>query len=253
MKDPMIYTGTSGLVLPVAKALYPQEFEGKSRLAYYSSLYNSIEINSSFYKLPMANTVRRWADDVLDGFRFTFKLSKTVTHIKSLDFNKEDIGLFINTINHAGDKKGCLLIQFPPGLQNHFSRLNELLEEVRECDPDNTWKIAIEFRHMSWYKENVYRLLEVYKASIVMHDLPASAPPADEYESDIVYLRFHGPGGKYRGSYEEDFLSEYAGYINDWKRSGKTVYVYFNNTMGDALNNLNTLKSYLPLNADSRY
>ncbi len=80
---------------------------------------------------------------------------------------------------------------------------------------------------------------------MVTHDIPASAPPADEYESDIVYLRFHGPGGKYRGSYEDDFLHEYAGYINDWQKEGKSVYVYFNNTMGDAIKNVMKLNEYL--------
>jgi len=79
---------------------------------------------------------------------------------------------------------------------------------------------------------------------MVMHDLHVSAPP-DEYKSNCVYLRFHGAGGRYRGSYEADFLQEYAGYINEWKKEGKNVYIYFNNTMGDAVKNLQTLNIFL--------
>ncbi len=79
------YSGTSGLVVPVPQALYPPEFKGKSRLNYYASLFNSIEINSTFYKMPKISTVSNWAESVPDEFRFTFKLSKAITHAKGLE------------------------------------------------------------------------------------------------------------------------------------------------------------------------
>src|SRR5688572_27388286 len=105
----LFYAGTSGLVVPVRKELYPREFQGKSRLTYYSSLFNSIEINSSFYKTPKAATVGRWSESVPDNFRFTFKLSKAITHSKKLEFDILLLELFFNAINHIGNKKGCLL------------------------------------------------------------------------------------------------------------------------------------------------
>lgn len=214
------------------------EFLGKSRLEYYAALFNSIEINSSFYKLPMAGTVRKWSGLVPDNFKFTLKLSKTVTHVKNLDFNRTDVDDFMQVASQIGSKKGCILIQFPPGLHNNLSKLAELIAIIKESDPQNEWTLATEFRHNTWYAENVYRLLEKYNICLVTHDKPGSNPPADEYESDSIYLRFHGPGGSYRGSYEDDFLYEYAEYIKGWEKDGKTVYVYFNNTMGDALQNL---------------
>jgi len=240
-----IFTGASGLVVPIPRISYPPGFEDKSRLEYYASLFNSIEINSSFYKLPMISTVMKWSDSVPEEFQITFKLSKTVTHVKGLEFNTEEVDKFMQIISHAGNKKGCVLIQFPPGLHIHISKLAKLLSDIRNADIHSEWKIAIEFRHTSWYCEKVYILLQQFHACIVSHDLPVSAPPADEYESEIVYLRFHGPGGRYRGSYEDDFLHEYAGFINSWKEEGKIVYVYFNNTMGDAVKNLLTLNNYL--------
>jgi uncharacterized protein YecE (DUF72 family) len=242
------YCGTSGLVLPVPQSLYPPEFTGKSRLTYYSSLLNSLEVNSSFYKIPRVATVTKWAQSVPDYFQFTFKLSKTITHAKGLDYKAEDIHQFIETIAHVENKKGCLLVQFPPGLKiEKLKQLQQFLLSLQASDPNNAWKVAVEFRNQSWYHEEVYGLLNEHSVCMVMHDLPASATPATELTSGIRYLRFHGPGGKYRGSYPDEFLHQYAQYIKTWISEGRTVYFYFNNTMGDAFKNLQTLNSFLQL------
>ncbi len=82
METNNFYSGISGLVLPVPKAQYPPEFQDNSRLQYYASLFNSLEVNSIFYKLPRSSTIANWVESVPDNFRFTFKLSKTVTHVK---------------------------------------------------------------------------------------------------------------------------------------------------------------------------
>lgn len=109
------YAGTSGLVLPVPnKTWYPEEFKDKSRLCYYASMCNSIEVNSSFYKIPLPKTITKWTEDVPGEFRFTFKLWRGITHEKGLVFNPADITRFMEAINAAGSHKGCLLVQFPP-------------------------------------------------------------------------------------------------------------------------------------------
>lgn len=238
-----LYSGTSGLVLPVAnKAAFPLEFQDKSRLTYYASIFNSIEINSSFYKVPMAKTVANWAESVPDNFKFTFKLWREITHNRGLDFKPEDVARFIQTIALAGTKKGCLLVQFPPSLTATSSpALEKLLNIIQEADPQQEWKLAIEFRNRSWYNDDVYQLLDQYKATVVLQDMPASATPFLENDLDFVYLRFHGPDGNYKDGYSDDFLSEYAGYIKSWQEEGKSVYVYFNNTAGDAIKNLMSL------------
>lgn len=240
------YSGTSGLVLPVSQALYPPEFQGKSRLEYYASLFNSVEINSSFYKMPKVATVLKWAESVPQHFQFTFKLSKDITHAKGLAFSDEDVDLFMQTINTIGDKKGCLLIQFPPGLKfENFDKVEKLLMRIHAANLNDAWKVAIEFRHTSWYQQQVYDMLEQYKTAMVIHDLPASATPIKDSHTNFMYLRFHGPGGRYRGSYTDDFLNEYAQLIKTWMREGKDVYCYFNNTMGDAVKNLETLNAMI--------
>lgn len=240
------YSGLSGLQLPVPKYKFPPPYENASRLTYYASLFNSIEFNSTFYKIPQPGTVAKWAATVPEDFRFTFKLWKGITHNKGLNFNEEDVVTFFDTINSVNEKKGCLLLQLPPGIGREYSKqLKRLLSCICEIDPAQEWKVAVEFRNRSWYHEEVYELLNFYKATMVIQDIPKSATPLLNYESDFCYLRFHGPTGNYRESYSEDFLREYATIIDEWIEEGKSVYVYFNNTMGDAFNNLQTLNGFV--------
>lgn len=243
----LFYSGTSGLVLPVPnKELYPPEFKDKSRMAYYASLFNTIEINSSFYKVPMAATVGKWAGSVPDHFRFTFKMWREITHNKGLTFNPVDVEHFMQTIDQAGGKKGCLLVQFPPSLKiTSIRQLEKLLTCILEADPDKQWKVNVEFRNETWYHEDTDELLQHYDIGLVQHDKAKSATSTFDSPGKFLYLRFHGPGGDYKGSYTEDFLYEYAEYIRNRNEEGKLVYVYFNNTMGAAIKNLMTLNSMM--------
>lgn len=235
------YSGCSGLYLPVARIQYPPEFQGKSRLQYYSTLFNSIEVNSIFYKLPRPATIVNWAESVPDNFRFTFKLSKTVTHVKELEFAVKDVNDFVNTVENIGHKRGCILVQFPPSLKmEKLDQLQKLLEALGEATRDE-WRIAVEFRSSSWYEREVYELLNEFNITLVIHDIVASATPLTNIIGGFVYLRFHGPEPRYRGTYSDAFLQRYAGYILQWIKEGKEVYTYFNNTVGDAVGNLITL------------
>ncbi|TDG37053.1 DUF72 domain-containing protein [Pedobacter changchengzhani] len=239
------YSGTSGLILPVPnKEFYPIEFKDKSRLCYYSSLMNSIEINSSFYKIPQPSTVKKWLTEVHPDFKFTFKLFKEITHSKNLIFDQNLTNLFFTAINQVNNQKGCLLVQLPPSIRiGNFKQLENLMFSLTNHNEEPQWKIAFEFRHPSLYVNEVYELLKSFNLGLVMHDKGIASTPVMQVETDFVYLRFHGPGGNYRGSYEDDVLSEYAGYIADWLGQNKQVFLYFNNTMGNAYSNLNTLSA----------
>jgi uncharacterized protein YecE (DUF72 family) len=249
MKDThshLIYSGTSGIVLPVAKHAFPEAFKHESRLSYYGTLFNSLEINSSFKKLPMARTVEKWAAIVPGDFRFTFKLSKSITHNKHLHFETADVQRFFQVVDHAGDKKGCVLIQFPGKITvDESGQLKELLSAIRQSDPGIKWQVATEFRHTSWYTDQTYQLLEEYHSAIVFHDLNFTGPPTNKVVSRVAYVRFHGTEKGYRGSYSDAVLSDYAQRIQSWTADGNTVYIYFNNTLGDAANNLTTLHRML--------
>jgi uncharacterized protein YecE (DUF72 family) len=241
------FAGISGLALPVPnKSLYPPEFRETSRLTYYSSLFNSIEINSSFYKIPIAKTVNKWTAEVPDHFKFTYKLWRDITHNKELLFNTHDVDRFMQVIDAAGDHKGSLLIQFPPStMVSAVRQLEKLLISIQQADLSGQWQVAVEFRNRSWYRDDVYELLDQYKTSMVVQDMPASLTPMIDQDVPFIYVRFHGPNGGYRGTYTDDFLYEYAQYISDWLQDGKTVYAYFNNTMGEAVKNLQTLNAFI--------
>ena len=238
------YTGTSGLVLPVKNKLeYPEAFREKSRLHYYSTLFNTIEVNSIFYKLPLRKTVERWSHEVADDFRFTFKLSKEITHCPDLNFERSAIERFFEVLDVPEIKRGCILIQFPGKITADFtSKLKKLLSHISKFTVNNQWKLAIEFRHISWYIEQTIRLLKQYDATCVIHDIK---PFTTEllYPSDIIYIRFHGTEKNYRGSYSDELLTAYSVKIKNLLKEGREVYAYFNNTLGPAVQNLITLNN----------
>lgn len=240
--SPAFYSGTSNIVLPIKQTEYPPAFKGASRLSYYASLFSSLEVNSSFYKIPRPATVAAWRESVPAHFTFTFKVPKTVTHAKGLQFGAEELERFAETVAQAGDKKGCLLIQLPPSATSEKQEeLEGILEGLR--NDAKGWRIAVEFRHNSWYNSTVYRLLQSVGAGMVEQDMPKAPTPPVSIAEDFHYLRFHGPDGDYRGSYDAAFLRHHAKRIANWLRKGKDVYAYFNNTAGNAYENLQTLNA----------
>lgn len=245
----LYFTGTSGILLPYKnKNYYPEEFQDKSRLAVYSLLFNSLEVNSSFYKIPREETVRRWSEETTDNFRFTFKLWKGITHQKELKFDPQDVARFLSVIDAVGQKKGCLLIQLPPSFKfASIGLLAELLDCIAQNNRSEGWSICVEFRDPVWYREETSELLKSYNMNLVIHDknMQGMRLQYADANANIIYMRFHGPNGDYKGSYTDNILFEYSTYINDWIAEGKEVYTYFNNTIGAALSNLNTLAKYI--------
>ncbi len=241
----LFYSGTSGLVLPIRRYEFPAPFVNASRITYYARLYNSLEVNSSFYKVPRPITVIKWSASVPDDFRFTFKMWRGITHSSKLNFTEDDVLAFMSRINQIGGKKGCLLIQFPSGIGDTYkAQLERLLGCIRESDSGD-WQIAVEFRNASWYSDATMEMLEAFKATLVVHDMPGSATPKVDFSADFMYMRLHGPTGKYDGSYSDEVLREYAAIVYGWLSEGKEVYVYFNNTKGDALKNLDTFNGFI--------
>jgi uncharacterized protein YecE (DUF72 family) len=234
-----LFSGTSNVVLPVPnKTFYPELHRGKTRLGYYATLFNSVEVNSSFYKIPRAKTIEKWCSEVSDGFRFSFKVPKSISHCADFQFDPAEVVRFLQSIQPAVNHRGCLLLQFPPSRTTHPLGLHRLLQELQ-----SDWPLAVEFRHRSWYTDSTYEILKQYGAALVLHDLPASATPLDIPRGKFRYVRFHGPGGGYRGSYDDQFLAEYASYIREWVDDKQDVYLYFNNTAGAAVHNLMDLKA----------
>ncbi len=244
------WLGTSGLVLPVPnKQAFPPAFRTSTRLTFYSSLFNSLEINSSFYKPPLPKTFTKWATEVPENFRFTVKLWQGITHLPQLDFNPADVDNFMHAANQLTTKKGCLLVQLPPSLKtDKANQLRHLLEQLSQHD----WRLAVEFRNKTWYTTETQNLLAQFQAAWVLHDMPASNITKTTGDLPFIYLRFHGPAGDYKGGYDAAALKEYAEMIKTWQAQNKEVYVYFNNTIGDAIKDLETLRTLTDNPASNR-
>jgi uncharacterized protein YecE (DUF72 family) len=181
-KQRLFFSGTSNIVLPVRnKTLFPAAYQDKTRLTYYASLFNSVEVNSSFYKMPLSRTIRKWADEVPDGFGFTFKLFNDVTHATKQVFNLQHMPEFLSRISTT-EKKGCLLDQLPPKFGVDLFQLGSLLAELPV-----TGHLAVEFRNPTWYTDDVFQLLNDHQAAMVIHDMPWSRTPL-ELTSDKVYI-----------------------------------------------------------------
>jgi uncharacterized protein YecE (DUF72 family) len=238
------YVGTSGLVLPAPNKLhFPEEFRSGTRLHYYASLFNTIEINSSFYKIPQPATFARWAHEVPEGFRFTLKLWRGITHERGLHFMPIDVNKFLYAAGELGMKKGCLLVQLPPGVHSDkMPQLERLLERIRVADSGGGWRVAVEFRHPSWYRSETSEVLDQFKAGMVLHDMPGSKRETPAGRTLFIYVRNHGTSGDYKGSYSEDDLLKASKRMKSWLHESRDVYVYFNNTIGSALLNAQALR-----------
>ena len=243
-----IRIGTSNVVVPGNKKTFPPAFQLKSRLHYYSSIFNTAEINSCFYKTPMLTTYEKWSLDVPDDFQFSLKLSREITHSKELQGELACMEKFMNSASGTGNKKGCLLIQFPGKITlDYFEKVEKILHELQQQDEMNQWRKAVEFRNPSWYTGETRELLDEYDAAMVLHDIPKAKIFEVFGNASFVYIRFHGPKGDYRDCYTDNFLQAKAAEIRSWLDEGKDVYAYFNNTIGSAYDNAVSLKAMLEM------
>ena len=178
----------------------------------------------------------KWSKEVPERFQFSFKLIKEVTHAQKQKINLAPVQDFMAAVT-AMPKPGCLLVQLPPTFKPDLVQLRALLVELKNYD----WPVAVEFRHPDWYNDAAFDLLSGLDIALVLHDMRGSRTPMAITARNHAYVRFHGPEAGYRGSYPDDYLVEFARKIHGWIDHGRTVYCYFNNTLGSAVENLLTL------------
>ncbi|MCK9270563.1 MAG: DUF72 domain-containing protein [Bacteroidales bacterium] len=201
---------------------YPPELPQQQWLEYYAARYNTVEINSSFYNLPRAGTLRRWHSRVPEHFRFTLKGSRYITHLKKLYQAEEGIKRFYDLAALLQDKLACVLWQLPPSLHLDVPRLAYFCQLLpRFCCN------VIEFRHRSWFTDQVYDLLRRQGITFCILAAPNYLTTPPIRTADEIYIRFHG---KYNW-YSDWFTDEDLGW---WKQqliaTGTTrIYGYFNN------------------------
>jgi uncharacterized protein YecE (DUF72 family) len=219
-----IYIGTSGWHYDHwVGAFYPPSLPDKAFLEYYAGRFGSAEINNSFYRLPEKETLLRWKDAVPEGFVFSVKASRYLTHMKKLKDPQEPLYRLFDRVSVLEDKLGPILFQLPPRWRTNPERLEDLLEILPEDR-----RYAFEFRDPSWFDEKNYALLRSHGSSFCIYDLDGKTSPI-EITADFAYVRLHGPDGPYRGRYGPQRLAGWAGAFSTWRKEGLDIYCYFDN------------------------
>jgi uncharacterized protein YecE (DUF72 family) len=203
---------------------YPPRLPPRRWLEYYARHFDTVEVNSTFYRLPRETAVENWAAETPADFLFAVKMSRYVTHIKRLRDLPPSIELFYSRICPLAEspKLGPMLWQLPPTFRRDDERLAEALEALppgRHC---------FEFRHETWFVEPVYELLHHHGVALVIGDTPERPFQAHELTADWTFLRFHHGHRGRNGNYSDRELEEWAKRIEAWARR-VDVYAYFNN------------------------
>ena len=201
---------------------YPKEIKANDRLAFYAGHFNAVEINNTFYNLPSAKTIREWRETVPKGFLFAAKASRYITHMKKLKDPREATERFFHRIGELKSTLGPVLFQLPPQWHRNVERLQTMLSDLPKG------RYAFEFRDDSWFDDEVNAVLRKHKAAFCVYDLAGEQSPKT-VTTNWVYVRLHGPGDPYEGSYDDAELKEWASAITEWSSSGKDVFCFFDN------------------------
>ncbi len=234
--------GTSGWMYDHWEGiLYPPGLPKREWLPFYTQFFDTVEINVSFYHLPGEKTFERWYEETPPSFLFAVKASRYITHVKKLKDVTEALCLFYRRVEFLREKCGPLLFQFPP----RFSFHREVMESFL-CELSPSFQYVFEFRHPSFFCEELYDLLRRHNVALCFADTP-SFPYAEVVTTSFVYLRFHGARSLYTHRYSEDELRFWAEKIKGWQKEYR-VYCYFDNDYaGFAVENALTLRKYLGL------
>jgi uncharacterized protein YecE (DUF72 family) len=226
-----VWIGTSGWTYDGWRGrFYPSDLAKKEWLAWYGKRFASTEINGSFYRTPSVEAVQAWRDQTPSGFLFAWKASKFITHWKRLNPATcgNSLDLMLTRLDILGPKAGPVLFQLPGNFEADREKLARFLRML-----SNRYRYAFEFRHPSWYEKPVLEVLRDHDVSRCLADHHL-APAPWVATAAHVYVRGHGPGGRYKDNYPESVLNNWARHIRNWRRRGKTVFVYFDNDQKSA-------------------
>ncbi|EPR43981.1 protein of unknown function DUF72 [Desulfovibrio sp. X2] len=202
---------------------YPEDLGQDGELGYYARRFRSVEVNATFYRLPEAHTVRAWREQAGPGFVFACKASRYATHMKKLKAPGRSTGKLFAVLREFGEALGPVLFQLPPRWSLNLPRLRAFLAVLPEG-----LRCAFELRDRSWIVPSVLDLLEKAGAAFCIYELAGYRSPR-EVTAPFVYLRLHGPGDAYQGSYADEELADWAGAARAWLEEGRDVYCYFDN------------------------
>lgn len=238
-----VHVGTSGWSYDHWEdVLYPPDTPPWQRLGLYTSRFQTVELNASFYRWPANSTFASWRRRLPDGFLLSVKASRGLTHAKRLYAPETWVDRIAACWHELRDRRAVVLVQLAPGHARDDARLDYFLSRVP------AWmRVAVEFRHPSWHDDAVFAILERHQAAYCVMS-GANLPCVLRATAPFVYVRLHGPdhGHLYGGSYSDRDLGWWADRIREWDGGGQDVYAYFNNDGGgNAVRNAERLRALL--------
>jgi uncharacterized protein YecE (DUF72 family) len=203
---------------------YPKGLPPTRWLEHYSRVFDTVEVNSTFYRLAKPKAVARWLEQTPEDFVFALKASRYLTHIKRLTNMGDSVKRFYEAIEPlvGTPKLGPIVWQLPP----NFQRDEERLEAALAALPDG--RHCFEFRHPTWFTDNVYAMLRAYGVALVIGDRKGLEFQTHEMTTDWTLVRFHHGHRGRRGNYSKSELEEWAQRFEQWRRRVE-IYAYFNN------------------------
>jgi uncharacterized protein YecE (DUF72 family) len=240
-----VHIGTSGWSYKEWKGtFYPNELKATDWLEHYSKTFDTTEINSSFYRLPKAETVLNWVEKVPDTFTFCPKISRYLTHIKRLKEPEEPLERFFNLFAPIKEKLGPVLIQLPASVKFDYDIVGYFFGLLKK--QYKGYAFALEARHDTWMENDALDLMASYDIAWVISQSGVGFPYSEMVTSGDIYVRFHGPKELYGSSYTDSQLKDFADKFKAWLKEGHTIWAYFNNTMnGIAIENALKLEELL--------
>jgi uncharacterized protein YecE (DUF72 family) len=205
---------------------YDQRLPQSRWFGHYATIFDTVEINNTFYRLPEGATFARWREMAPPGFLFAVKASRFLTHLKKLKDPEEPVARFFDRAGELGAHLGPVLYQLPPGWKVDLGRLEHFLQVL----PGGV-RHVLEFRDPSWYCDAVFEQLRARQVGLCLHDRQGSATERLR-TAPFVYVRFHGPTGSYSGGYPSSRLAGWAEWLQEQRRAAADIYVYFNNDIG---------------------
>jgi len=211
-----LYVGTSGFAYKEWKPeLYPADLPQKKFLEHYASVFPSVEINATFYRMPTAKSLEQWLVETPESFAFTLKATQRITHIKRLNDADEELSYFLNVAKVLGSRLGVVLFQCPPNFKHDQERLETFLAAL----PGKPYRFAFEFRHESWATDEVFDLLAANGCAWCVSDTPEK--PMRQTATSFVYLRLRGV------DYDAAALERWFADTERVLSQGADAYVYF--------------------------
>ena len=225
-----ILIGTSGWSYRSWRGpFFPDDLPARKHLEFYAQHFRSTELNGVFYRTPTEEAVEAWAERTPADFVFAWKASKFITHWKRLNpTSRNSLALMESRLRKLRSKVGPILFQLPPNFVKNRDRLASFLKLLRKKR-----RYAFEFRHPSWYEDDILDLLRDNDIALCISD-HHDAPSPWVATANHVYVRGHGPQGRYRGRYSKKTLEEWRRWLMAVRRRGHIAYVYFDNDQKSA-------------------